>query len=90
MKSEVLIGDLEMTEFMAEFVGTMILVLLGDGVVANVCLKQTKGHDSGWIVITLGWGFAVFTGVVVDMGSDRRCELVRRAMRRIISTALTG
>lgn len=54
-----------MTEFMAEFIGTMILVLLGDGVVANVCLKGTKGHDSGWIVITLGWGFAVFTGVVV-------------------------
>jgi glycerol uptake facilitator protein len=37
----------------------MILVVLGDGVVANVVLKQTKGHDSGWIVITAGWAFAV-------------------------------
>ncbi len=54
-----------MTEFMAEFVGTMILVLLGDGVCANVCLKGTKGQNSGWIVITMGWGLAVFTGVVV-------------------------
>ncbi len=54
-----------MTEFVAEFIGTMILVLLGDGVCANVCLKGTKGHDSGWIVITMGWGLAVFTGVVV-------------------------
>ena len=54
-----------MTEFIAEFIGTMILVLLGDGVCANVCLKGTKGYDSGWIVIAMGWGFAVFTGVVV-------------------------
>ncbi len=54
-----------MTEFSAEFMGTMILVLLGDGVVANVCLKGTKGHNSGWIVITLGWGLAVFTAVMI-------------------------
>jgi len=54
-----------MTDFAAEFIGTMLLVLLGDGVVANVCLKGTKGHDSGLIVITLGWGLAVFTAVVV-------------------------
>jgi len=55
-----------MTEFMAEFIGTMILVLLGDGVVANVCLKGTKGNNSGWIVITIGWGLAVFTAVMVS------------------------
>jgi glycerol uptake facilitator protein len=48
-----------MSPYLAELLGTMILVLLGDGVVANVVLKQTKGHDSGWIVITAGWGFAV-------------------------------
>jgi hypothetical protein len=52
-------------EFAAEFIGTMILVLLGDGVVANVCLKGTKGHAGGWIVITAGWGFAVFTAVMI-------------------------
>lgn len=55
-----------MSEFAAEFIGTMILVLLGDGVVANVCLKGTKGHNAGWVVITLGWGLAVFTAVVVS------------------------
>jgi glycerol uptake facilitator protein len=55
-----------MIEFAAEFLGTMILVLLGDGVVANVCLKGTKGHNSGWIVITMGWGLAVFTAVMIS------------------------
>ena len=49
-----------MTEFLGECVGTALLVLLGDGVVANVLLKQTKGHASGWIVITVGWGVAVY------------------------------
>lgn len=55
-----------MGEFTAEFIGTMILVLLGDGVVANVCLKGTKGNAGGWIVITIGWGLAVFTAVVIS------------------------
>lgn len=50
-------------EFIAEFIGTMLLIILGDGVVANVVLKRTKGHDSGWIVITAGWAFAVTVGV---------------------------
>lgn len=45
--------------FWGEIVGTMILVLLGDGVVANVVLNKTKGNNAGWIVITAGWGFAV-------------------------------
>ena len=48
-----------MSPFLAELLGTMILVLFGDGVVANVVLKQTKGHNSGWIVITAGWAMAV-------------------------------
>ena len=52
-----------MTEFVAEIIGTFILVLLGNGVVANVVLKETKGFDGGWIVITAGWGFAVFVAV---------------------------
>jgi len=54
-----------MSEFAAEFIGTMILVLLGDGVVANVCLKGTKGCGGGWIVITMGWGLGVFTAVMI-------------------------
>lgn len=48
---------------LAEFLGTMLLILLGDGVVANVVLKQTKGHDAGWIVITTGWALAVTVAV---------------------------
>jgi glycerol uptake facilitator protein len=44
----------------AEFLGTAILILLGNGVVANVLLEKTKGHGGGWIVISAGWGFAVF------------------------------
>lgn len=53
-----------MNPYIAEFVGTTILVLLGNGVVANVVLARTKGHDAGWVVITLGWGFAVYTAVL--------------------------
>jgi glycerol uptake facilitator protein len=54
-----------MNPFVAEFLGTMILLLLGNGVVANVVLKNTKGNGSGWIVITTGWALAVFAGVVI-------------------------
>jgi glycerol uptake facilitator protein len=54
-----------MNEIIAEFIGTFLLILLGDGVVANVVLKDTKGHDGGWIVISLGWGLGVFVGVAV-------------------------
>ena len=52
-----------MSPFLAELVGTAILIVLGDGVVANVVLHRTKGHGSGWIVITAGWAFAVTIGV---------------------------
>lgn len=55
-----------MSPFLAEFLGTAVLVLLGDGVVANVVLDKTKGSRAGWIVITLGWGMAVFVGVLVS------------------------
>jgi glycerol uptake facilitator protein len=46
-----------------EFMGTMVLILLGDGVVANVLLKKSKGEGSGWIVIATGWGLAVIAGI---------------------------
>ena len=52
-----------MQTFLAEAIGAMVLVLLGDGVVANVVLKGTKGENSGWIVITAGWGIAVAMAV---------------------------
>jgi glycerol uptake facilitator protein len=49
--------------FLGEFLGTMILVLLGNGVVAGVVLKRSKAEGSGWMVITAGWAFAVMAGV---------------------------
>lgn len=54
---------------LAEFIGTLILVVLGNDVVANVVLNQTKGHNFGWIVITTGWALAVtFThGIFIGM-----------------------
>src|SRR6266516_4847238 len=55
-----------MTPFLGEIIGTTLLILLGDGVVANVVLKGTKGNNSGWIVITFGWAMAVFVGVFVS------------------------
>lgn len=58
-----------MSPFMSELVGTFLLVLLGDGVVANCLLKKTKGYQGGWIVITTAWAFAVFIGVVVAQPS---------------------
>lgn len=53
-----------MNAYIAELIGTMILVLLGNGVVANVVLTGTKGHGEGWIVITAGWAFAVYAAVL--------------------------
>lgn len=52
-----------MNAYIAEAVGTMILILMGDGVVANVLLARSKGQNSGWIVIALGWGVAVTIAV---------------------------
>jgi len=52
-------------KFLAEVLGTGMLILLGDGVVAGVLLAKSKAQNSGWIVITLGWGLAVFCGVLV-------------------------
>jgi glycerol uptake facilitator protein len=51
-----------MTPYLAEFIGTALLILFGNGVVANVVLARTKGNNGGWIVITAGWGLAVFIG----------------------------
>src|SRR5512138_1435786 len=52
-----------MNAYVAEFIGTAILVILGNGVVANVVLSRTKGQGGGWIVITAGWAMGVFVGV---------------------------
>src|SRR5688500_3161172 len=52
-----------MSPFLGEFIGTALLIIMGDGVVANVVLNKTKGKNSGWIVITFGWAKDVFLGV---------------------------
>src|SRR3712207_6251179 len=52
-----------MQAYLAEFIGTMILIILGDGVVAGVLLKNSKAENSGWIVITAGWAVAVAIAV---------------------------
>ena len=54
---------MELKPFVAEIIGTAILVIFGNGVVANVVLNRTKGNNGGWIVITFGWGMAVFVAV---------------------------
>jgi glycerol uptake facilitator protein len=54
-----------MNQFFSEFFGTAMIMVFGNGVVANVLLKQTKGNNSGWIVISFGWAVGVFTGVLV-------------------------
>ena len=54
---------METSPFLGELIGTFILIFLGESVVANVLLKETKGHNSGLIVITIAWGLAVTMGV---------------------------
>ncbi len=56
-------GGFPMSAFFGELIGTMILVTLGCGVVGGVVLKKTKSHDSGWIVITMGFGLAVAVAI---------------------------
>jgi glycerol uptake facilitator protein len=58
-----------MTPFLSEITGTGLLIVLGNGVVANVILNKTKGHNGGWIVITFGWAIAVFVGVYAATAS---------------------
>jgi glycerol uptake facilitator protein len=55
------------SQFLGEFLGTMVLILLGDGVVAGVLLKRSKAEASGWMVITAGWAFAVMAGVFTSI-----------------------
>ncbi len=61
-------GGWQMSEFLAEVIGTMILIIFGGGVVAGVVLKKTKAEGAGWIVITVGWGLAV-TMAIYAVGS---------------------
>lgn len=58
-----------MNTFLAELIGTALLILLGDGVVAGVVLKGTKSENSGWLVITLGWALAVTLAIYAASGA---------------------
>lgn len=59
-----------MNPLLAEFIGTALLVLFGNGVVCNVVLSRTKGNNSGWIVIAVGWAIAVFVGVFCSQAAS--------------------
>lgn len=59
-----------MSPFVSELTGTCILILLGNGVVANVVLSKTFGNNGGWIVITFGWAIAVFVGVYISAAAS--------------------
>ncbi|MBQ5517007.1 MAG: aquaporin family protein, partial [Bacteroidales bacterium] len=54
-----------MNPYIAEFIGTLVLVLLGDGVCAACSLNHSKAKGAGWVVIALGWGLAVMMGVLI-------------------------
>jgi len=64
-----------MNIFLGEVIGTMFLILLGDGVVANVLLSKSKGQNSGWIVITTAWALAVFVGVYTSLAVGGNAHL---------------
>lgn len=55
-----------MTPFIAEIIGTMLLILIGNGVVCNIALEKTKGNEEGFLLVNLAWGLAVYVGVVVS------------------------
>jgi len=73
--------------FIGELLGTMILILLGDGVVAGVLLNQSKAQNGGWIVITTGWAFAVLSGAFVSLALGGPASLNPAG---IIATMVTG
>ncbi|MGB9432564.1 MAG: MIP/aquaporin family protein [Candidatus Acidiferrum sp.] len=66
--------------FFGEFVGTLVLILLGDGVVAGVVLKRSKAEGSGWIVITTGWAFAVMAGVFAAIACGSKDAFINPAV----------
>ena len=60
-----------MTPFFGEFIGTGMIIILGQGVVSNVVLQKTKGFNSGWIVISFGWAMGVFVGVYCSAAASK-------------------
>src|SRR5437764_14218563 len=75
--------------FTGEFMGTLVLILLGDGVVANVLLKRTKGENSGWIVIATAWGMAVVAGICTAVASGSPAAHINPAVT-LAAAVLSG
>ena len=66
--------------FLGEFLGTLVMILLGDGVVAGVLLKRSKAEGSGWMVITSGWAFAVMAGVFTALACGSKTAYLNPAV----------
>jgi glycerol uptake facilitator protein len=79
-----------MSVFMGEMLGTATLIVLGDGVVAGVLLKQSKAENAGWIVITAGWAFAVLCGIFVAAACGSPAAYINPAFAIGISIAHGG
>jgi len=72
---------------LGEFMGTLVLILLGNGCVANVLLKHSKAHGSGWMVITSGWAFAVMSAVFVAIACGSRDAHINPAAGMLLQRA---
>ena len=76
--------------FLGEFMGTLVLIALGDGVVANVLLKKSKGENSGWIVIATAWGMAVVAGICTAVACGSAGEFLEPAQAAGCDCLVTG
>src|SRR5208282_3415093 len=74
-------GELKMgSPFLGEFLGTLVMIILGDGVVAAVLLKKSKAEGAGWMVITTGWAFAVMAGVFTAVACGSKAAYLNPAV----------
>ena len=73
--------------FFGEFMDTLVLILLGDGVIANILLKRSKAEGAGWMVIATGWCFAVMTGVYTAIARGSRDAYINPAVTMGFATA---